>query len=136
MARKTDDSHQPFKSRKVIGPGPKRRRKLAVKDLWECSWVGKYKQACYNRATGRLKINKPTCANVPLGKGEKRISASECLVITKAKKKRYNKVYRAWAKEHRRAKLPLRAGYQCRPTPFAKCGGTGRVKARRRKARR
>ncbi len=104
MAKRIDDSHQPYKRTRKIGPGPKRHPpKLQVKE-WECRRGSRpYEQICTwvgpgTRATTKRRMNK-------------------------AKKRKYNKLYRAWAKRNR-AKLQNRgrtASYRCRRTARTRC---------------
>lgn len=110
MAKRIDDSHQPFKRTSKIGPGPKKAPMIKKADQWECHKgkreKGKYVQLCKyigDNANMRGKVRK---------------------VKTKiARKKAYNKLYRAWAKKNR-AKLQARAAlpsYKCRRTAATKC---------------
>lgn len=101
MAR-IDDSHQPYKRTRKLGPGPKRARPKQQTKEWECR-RGKrpYEQIC--RWVGEGK-RKPT---------KNRMNPS--------KKRAYNKLYRAWAKKKRLAERGKLPGYKCRRTANTKC---------------
>lgn len=112
MAKRIDDSHQPFKRTGAIGPGPKKRPKLQQEKNWECqkgkSTTKHYVQVCTyvgdNRARRGKKVKVKTL---------------------KSRKKRYNKLYRKWAKRNARIQAlqsrGAKQGYKCRKTPVAKC---------------
>lgn len=106
-----DDSHQPFKRIRQIGPGPKRRPAVAQVRDWECKrGPKKYTQICTYVGPNRAR------------RGTKVVSK-----LDPKKKKKYNKQYRAWrASLSARARPDLRRsaplpGYRCRRTPVAKC---------------
>jgi len=107
MAKRIDDSHQPFKRRGKIGPGPKRHPPvLQVKD-WECvKGSKKYVQVC-----------------TYVGPNKKRRGTKTVNRMNPLKKKKYNKQYRAWAKKNRAnaSSKPARAGYRCRRTRSTSC---------------
>jgi hypothetical protein len=108
MAR-IDDSHHPFKRAGTLGPGPK-KQKLAQEGNWECS-KGKNTKTDYVQ----------TCRWIGGGPPRKPMKVKR----SKAKKKAYNKAYRAWLKRNARIKSfqakPRKAGYRCRRTAVAKC---------------
>jgi hypothetical protein len=60
-----------------------------------------------------------------VGDNKKRRGKKLKVVTDKAKKKKYNKKWRAWAKHSARIKALQtkgpRQGYKCRRTPVAKC---------------
>jgi hypothetical protein len=101
-----DRSHAPFKVRRKIGPGPRKRAPITKAGDWECEKAKAtkthYVQVCVWQGDG---IRKP-----------KRVK------IKKSWKRGYNKLYRAWAKKHtgkvRTTALP---GYKCRSTRTTKC---------------
>ena len=99
-----DDSHSPYKRTTVIGPGPKRAKPKRKVGKWECKRGKKpYEQIC-----------------TWVGEGKRKPQTSR---MNKAKKKVYNKRYRAWAKRNR-AKLQNRGrikSYRCKRTKFARC---------------
>jgi hypothetical protein len=104
MAKRIDDSHQPYKRTRKLGPGPDRSPpKLQARD-WECH-RGKrpYEQIC-----------------VWVGEGKRSNTTNR---MNRAKKKRYNKRYRAWAKTHRAAlRNKGRIGtYRCHKTKQTRC---------------
>ena len=107
MAR-IDDSHHAFKRSGELGPGPKRRKLHEEKD-WECR-KGK------NTATEYVQV----CRWVGDGK-RKPMTVRR----SKAKKKAYNKSYRAWLKRNARIQAfqakGRKPGYRCRRTAIAKC---------------
>lgn len=103
-----DDSHQPFKRLRVIGPGPKRHPPVDnVKD-WECrKGSKKYEQIC-----------------VYVGPNLDRRGKTTKNRMNPKKKKKYNKLYRAWVKKTRgtaTATKRARPGYKCRRTKSTKC---------------
>jgi len=103
MAKRIDDSHQPFKRVRKIGPGPKRHPPVLEVKQWRCrKGKKKYTQVC-----------------TWIGGGEKR--APTINRMNKAKKKKYNKLYRAWAKKNRGTKGGRRASYRCRKTRNTTC---------------
>lgn len=107
MARRIDDSHQPFKRLKKIGPGPKKHPPVLQVREWECQ-RGPKKKGFYTQI----------CKFV--GDGER---APRTVRLKKAKKKKYNKLYRQWARRNR-AKLAGKAAqgnYKCRRTASTKC---------------
>lgn len=75
----------PFKHRRVIGPGPK-RRVLARADRWACSCKREgQKQICDCKGLWKTKSGRPTRA--------------KRRVVNDLKAKRaYGKIYRAWKK--------------------------------------
>jgi hypothetical protein len=107
MAR-IDDSHHAFKRARRIGPGPK-KRKLDLEGNWECR-KGK------NTAKDYVQV----CRWVGDGK-----RSPVKVKRSKAKKRAYNKLYRAWLKRNARIQSfqskPRRAGYRCRRTAVARC---------------
>jgi hypothetical protein len=112
MARRIDDSHHTFKRAARIGPGPRKRPRLERTGDWEC-------QKGKNTPTKYVQI----CTYV--GDVKKRRGKKVKVVRSKAKKKIYNKQWRAWAKRSARIKALQkkgpRADYRCRKTPIAKC---------------
>lgn len=107
MAKRIDDSHQPFKRTKRIGPGPKKHPPvLQVKD-WECKkGSSKYVQVC-----------------TYVGPNVERRGTTVTHKTKKAKKRKYNKLYRAWARKNR-AKLVNKGAlpsYRCKRTRNASC---------------
>jgi hypothetical protein len=107
MAKRIDDSHQPFKRTRKIGPGPKRHPPvLQVKD-WECKkGPKKYTQIC-----------------VYVGPNKDRRGTKTVNRMNSKKKKKYNKLYRKWAAKNRAAlaNKGKMAGYRCRRTKNASC---------------
>jgi hypothetical protein len=107
-----DDSHAPFKRTKRIGPGPKKRAPVDHTGNLECERRRKtathYIQVCTYVGDNRARRGKKTVIKTPI-----------------KKKKRYMKLYRAWAKNNARIaalqKRGPRRGYKCRKTPVAKC---------------
>lgn len=112
MARRIDDSHHTFKRAGGIGPGPKKRPRLYREGDWEC-------QKGQNTSTKYVQI----CTYV--GDIRSKRGKKVKVVRSKAKKKKYNKLWRAWAKRSSRIKTlqrkGARAGYRCRKTKIAKC---------------
>jgi hypothetical protein len=110
MAR-IDDSHHSFKRGVKLGPGPKKQT-LEREGDWECQ-KGKNTKTHYVQ----------TCTYV----GDNRARRGKKIKVarSKAKKKAYNKLFRAFQKKNARlAKLQKkgrRPGYRCRKTPAAKC---------------
>lgn len=102
-----DDSHQPFKRTRQLGPGPKRAPAVRQVREWECQkGREKYTQVC-------------TYVGPDLNKRGKKVKSK----MNAKKKKAYNKVYRAWAKANRaglHARGPL-PSYRCKRTRVAKC---------------
>lgn len=102
-----DDSHQPFKRTRTIGPGPKKAPPVKQARDWECQrGPKKYTQIC------------TYVGDNPAMRGRKVKSKMD-----PTKKRKYNKLYRAWAKENRQA---LRArgalpNYRCHKTRVTKC---------------
>jgi hypothetical protein len=102
-----DDSHQPYKRTRKIGPGPKKRAPVLQVGDWECKrGPKKYTQVC-----------------VYVGDNRDRRGTKVKKKLNAKKKKAYNKIYRAWAKKNRaalaaRGQLPT---YRCRRTAAAKC---------------
>lgn len=100
-----DDSHQPFKRKSKIGPGPRKRPAIREAKDWQCrrakptkthyvqicSWVGPG-----NRAPRKVKLKKSF-------------------------KKRYNKQYRAWAARKAAPARGAKPGYRCRRTKTTRC---------------
>lgn len=107
MAR-IDDSHHAFKRAGSLGPGPK-KQKLAQEQNWECrkgkNTSKEYVQICRWVGDGKRKPIK--------------------VKRSKAKKKAYNKLYRAWLKRSARIQAFQRkgrkTGYRCKRTAIAKC---------------
>lgn len=106
--RRIDDSHQPFKRVRKIGPGPRKRPPIFESKEFKC------------------KRAKPTrthyiqhCTYVGAD-GAKHVATVK---TKKAWKKRYNKVYRAWAKKKRAALVSRgpQSRYRCRKTALTKC---------------
>lgn len=105
-----DDSHAPFKRKRSIGPGPKKHPPIHQVKKWVCERVrptergakpGYYTQICRLKSTGAVRYVRRK----------------------KPAKKRYNKLYRAWAAKHR-ARLvtkPAIRSYRCRRTRVARC---------------
>ena len=110
MARRIDDAHQPFKRTVRIGPGPRKRPAIVREGDWECV-KGK------NTRTHYVQV----CTFI--GETGRKRGAKLTVKTKRARKKRYNKLYRAWAKKHRKALQARgpRAGYRCRRTAVAKC---------------
>ena len=105
MAKRIDDSHQPYKRTRKLGPGPRKHPPVLQARDWECHRGTKpYTQIC-----------------VWVGGGDKRANTTNRM--NKAKKKKYNKQYRQWAKTHRAAlRARGRIGtYKCHKTKAAKC---------------
>jgi len=50
--RKNDASHNPFSNASSIGPGP-RGRSRSETGIWDCRKIGKYRQRCTHKETGR-----------------------------------------------------------------------------------
>lgn len=104
MPKRIDDSHQPYKRTKRLGPGPRRHPPVLQAKNWECSkGKKKYEQIC-----------------VWVGAGKRAPTKNR---MNPKKKKKYNKVYRAWAAKNRVA-LTKRApvsGYKCRRTKATRC---------------
>lgn len=104
MAR-IDDSHQPFKRKVTLGPGPRKRPKVMQAKDWECVKVKPtkthYRQVCKW-----------------VGDGDR---APKTVRIKKKWKKAYNKVYRTWAKNKRLAARGPVKTYRCRRRPGTSC---------------
>ena len=111
MARRIDDSHQPFKRTTKTGPGPKKQTNTREGD-WECK-KGKPTKTHYVQV----------CTYV--GANRKRRGKKIKVRRKKSSKKAYNKLWRAWAKKTARIqKLQnkgARSGYRCRRTAVTKC---------------
>lgn len=106
MAQRIDDSHQPFKRKRSIGPGPRKRPKVNEAKDWECT-----------RAKPTAKHYVQVCRWV--GGGGSR--AVKKVKIKKTWKKRYNAQYRAWAARKRTpAKGPVKT-YRCRRKTNVSC---------------
>jgi len=105
-----DGSHQPFKRTRKLGPGPKKRPAIGQTKDWECI-----------KTRGQKTDYTQLCRYV--GPDRDRRGEVRLVKTNKAKKKRYNKVYRAWAKKHRKAlqAQPARPGYRCRSTVVSPC---------------
>ncbi len=113
MAKRVDDSHQPFKFTTKIGPGPKKRLPNKKKSDWECQKAAKakgkkgmvYVQVCTYR-----------------GPDAKRRGKKRKVTRSVAAKKKYNKLYAAWRRAHAK-KFPGKPipSYKCRKTPATKC---------------
>ncbi len=108
--KRIDDSHQPFKRTGRIGPGPRKRAAVFESKTYSCKRASPtathYVQVCtYFGADGKKHTTK--------------------VKLKKAYKKRYNKVYRAWAKTNKRvtalAKRGAKPGYRCKRTAQTKC---------------
>lgn len=86
-----DDSHQPFKRLRRIGPGPRGRETLGEKKNWECNKVAgaKYVQMC-------IWVG-------PEGEGHRR-GAKKVVKTKRAWKKKYNKDYNKHLKKLGRPK--------------------------------
>jgi hypothetical protein len=112
MAKRIDDSHQPFKRTGAIGPGPKKRPKVHQEKNWECQ---------KGKATAKHYVQ--ICTYV--GDYSKRRGKKIKVLRSKASKKKYNKLWRAWAKRNKRISAlqsrGAKRGYSCRKTPIAKC---------------
>jgi hypothetical protein len=110
MAR-IDDSHHSFKRGVKLGPGPKKQTNERAGD-WECK-KGK------NTAKNYVQV----CTYV--GDNRERRGKKIKVVRSKAKKKAYNKLFRAFEKRSKRLaalqKRGRRGGYKCRKTTVAKC---------------
>lgn len=102
MAR-IDDSHQPFKRKKSIGPGPLKYPKVDQVGVWVCRRAKPtkthYVQVCKNTETGSKHTSR----------------------VKKARKKKYNAIYRRWAAGKRLAARPALRSYRCRRTSTTKC---------------
>ncbi len=104
MAKRIDDSHQPFKRTRKLGPGPKKHPTVWEDKAFICT-KGKdskthYVQLCkYQGADGATHIHR--------------------IQLSKKWKKKYNKVYHAWAAVKRKALVARGAKptYVCRKTP-------------------
>lgn len=98
-----DDSHQPYKRKRSLGPGPRRRPRITESKDWECI-KGKntkthYVQKCVFIGDDRSGLHT----------GDRRT------VKTKKKtKKKYNKLYKAWAKKHGVSGRKAVSSYSCR----------------------
>jgi hypothetical protein len=107
MAR-IDDSHAPFKRTTRIGPGPKKRGQIVRTNDWECRKAPKVKGAYVQICTY-------------VGENKARRGKKIKVKTSVAKKKKYNKLYRAWLKKTGKARtgkaLP---SYKCKKTPVAK----------------
>ena len=112
MAKRIDDSHQPFKRTGAIGPGPKKRPKLHQEKDWEC-------QKGKNTKTHYVQV----CTYV--GDNRKRRGKKIKVVRSKKSKRSYNKLWRAWAKRNGRIQAlqsrGAKTGYRCRKTPASRC---------------
>lgn len=112
MAKPIDPTHHTFKRASSIGPGPKKRPRLEQAKDWEC-------QKGKNTSTKYVQI----CTYV--GDNKKRRGKKIKVVTSKAKKKRYNKLWRKWAAKNARIKALQKKGpkssYRCRPTRVSKC---------------
>jgi hypothetical protein len=89
MAKPIDPSHHTFKRAGGIGPGPKRRPRLHQAQDWEC-------QKGKNTSKSYVQI----CTYV--GDNKARRGKKLKVVTSKVKKKRYNKLWRKWAKNNAR----------------------------------
>lgn len=106
--RRIDDSHQPFKRTRKIGPGPRRRAPIYESQEYKCKRLKPtathYRQVCtYVGADGQKHV-----ATIKTKKGWK---------------KKYNKQYRKWAAKARASlvKRGPQSRYRCRRTAVAKC---------------
>lgn len=108
MTRRIDDSHQPFKRTKRIGPGPRKRPPIHESKTFTCK---------RGKPTGKHYVQHCTYVGAD---GAKHVTT----IKTKKKWKRsYNKVYRTWAAKKRGALVargPQRS-YRCRKTASTKC---------------
>lgn len=107
MSKRIDDSHQPFKRTRKIGPGPKRHPPVLQVKEWECrKGKKKYEQIC-----------------VYVGPNKERRGTVTKNRMNPRKKKKYNKLYRKWAAKNRKALTARgpRPGYKCRRTRNTKC---------------
>ena len=103
-----DDSHQPFKRKRSLGPGPRRRPRVAETKNWECekrpsTWTH-YIQVC--RYVGDNAEMRGTKRTVKTSKKTKRV---------------YNKEYRAWLKRHEGKVNKPQSSYSCRPHAGTRC---------------
>lgn len=106
--KRIDDSHQPFKRTKKIGPGPRKRPAIRETKTFVCKRSKPTKthyiqQCAYTGADGARHVT--------------------TVRTKKTWKKKYNKVYRQWAAK-RRASLVARGpqrSYRCRRTASTKC---------------
>lgn len=104
MAR-IDDSHQPFKRKRSIGPGPRKRPKVNEAKDWACA---------------RAKPTKTHYVQVCKWVGGGETKSPRTVKLRKKYKKAYNKVYRAWARNKRLSATPVKS-YRCRKKPGTKC---------------
>lgn len=114
MTKRIDDSHQPYKRTKKIGPGPRKAPPKFLQNAWICK-----KGTPTKAEKGKFYIQ--LCKFVGAGASP---STKPRRIKTKVKtKKKYNKLYRKWAAANRK-KLQARGkrpGYECRKTPSTKC---------------
>jgi hypothetical protein len=106
--KRIDDSHQPFKRTKKLGPGPRRRPPIHESKTFVC-----------RRAKPTAKHYVQLCTYV----GADGAKYQTTIRTKKGWKKRYNKQYRAWAARKRTALVargPQR-GYRCRRTASTRC---------------
>ena len=90
-----DDSHQPFKRSKTLGPGPKKGGNSRTGE-WECRKLKKYVQICEWVGPGKRSDKK--------------------VVTDPERKKKYNKLYAEWLDKKRKPRFPNKraASYRCR----------------------
>jgi hypothetical protein len=103
MPPRIDDSHQPYKRKRSLGPGPRKRPRVLEMKNWECRKL---------KATPKYYVQ--VCRDLETGRTRK--------IKTKKKwKRKYNKLYRAWSKRHPIAAKSPQPTYRCRRQPGVQC---------------
>lgn len=101
-----DDSHQPYKRKRSLGPGPKHADKIYETKDWECSKRPKTKKYYVQK-----------CVYVGDGPPKK-----ARLVKRKIRaKKVYNKIYRKWAASRKVGTGARTSTYHCRKNQRTSC---------------
>jgi len=98
-----DDSMHPFKRKRRLGPGPRKRPPFTETKDWVCT-----------RGTNTPKHYVQRCVNQETG--EKRT-----IKLKRKYKKAYNVTYRRWAASKAEPRATPRAGYRCRRTKRTRC---------------
>ena len=101
-----DGSHYPFKRKDTAGPGPKHRPRIKQTGTWKCE------RPTAGTAKGKFYVQ--LCKNTDTGAVRK-------VRRDKAKKAKYNKLYRKWLGGERVTPDRKRPGYKCRRTRVSPC---------------
>jgi len=100
-----DDSHQPYKRKRSLGPGPKRHPRVKQTKEWECT-------ARKPTKTAYVQV----CRWV--GEGTRK---SQTFKTSKKSKKKYNRLYRQWLVKKGIVNKGRTSTYRCRRTKTTKC---------------